>query len=122
MIIEIEEEHAMKIITTLAVSSAVMLLLAGAANATVVLSSLSNPPNKIAYARVVDEKGTTVGAAQRVELDANRRPSKVEFALLGTEKIVALDSSKLSYDEPKNVLTVNLEKGQIVQLAVIPRG
>jgi len=112
----------MKIITTLAVSSAVMLLLAGAANATVVLSSLSNPPNKIAYARVVDEKGTTVGAAQRVELDANRRPSKVEFALLGTEKIVALDSSKLSYDEPKNVLTVNLEKGQIVQLAVIPRG
>jgi hypothetical protein len=117
-----EEEHAMKILTTLAVSSAVMLLLAGAGNATVALGRLANPPDKIAYARVVDDKGITVGAAQRVELDTNGRPSKVEFALLGTEQIVALDSSKFSYDEPKNVLTAELDKRQIVQLPVTPRG
>jgi len=164
----------MKIITTLAVSGAALLLLAGAGNATgqstpqeraeaqqpnleqapmaqqqnagldrdsattsygadtssnggttlapVALNSLTNPPDKIATARVVDDKGFTVGAAQKVELDTSGKPSKVEFALLGTEEIVALDSSMFSYDEPKNVLTAGMDKSQIVQLRVTPRG
>jgi len=112
----------MKIMTTLAVSSAFMLLLAGTGNATVALTSLSNPPDKIAYARVVDDKGITVGAAQKVELGTNGKPSKVEFALLGTEQIVALVSSKFRYDEPRNVLTAELDKSQILQLSVTQRG
>lgn len=55
-------------------------------------------------------------------LDASGKPSKVEFALLGTEQIVALDSAKFSYDEPNNVLTAGLDKSQIVQLPLAPRG
>jgi hypothetical protein len=100
-----------------------MLLLAGAGNATpVALNTLSNPPDKIAFAGVVDDKGITVGATQKIVMDTNDKPSKVEFALLGTEQIVALDSSMFSYDEPKNVLTAGLDKNEIVQLHVTPRG
>jgi hypothetical protein len=44
----------MKTLKTLAVSGAAILLLAGAATSTpVALKSLSNPPNKIATARVL---------------------------------------------------------------------
>ncbi len=113
----------MKLMITLAVTSTAMLLLAGTANAMpVALNSLSNPPAKIANAGVVDDKGIMVGAAQKVVFDTNRKPSEVEFALLGTEQIVALDSSKFSYDESKNLLTAELDKGQIVQLPVAPKG
>jgi hypothetical protein len=113
----------MKTRRTLAVSGAAMLFLVGAASAApMALNSLSNPPDKIATAGVVDDKGTPVGAVQRVEMDANGKPTKVELALLGTEQIVALDSSKFSYDEPNNMLTAGLDKSQIVQLPVVPRG
>ena len=113
----------MKTIRTLTVSAAALIFLVGAASAApMALNSLSKPPDKIAYAGVVDDKGTMVGAVQRIELDANGKPSKVEFALLGTEQIVALDSSKFSYDEPNNVLTAGLDKSQIVQLPIAPRG
>jgi hypothetical protein len=54
--------------------------------------------------------------------DANGKPSQVEIALLGTEQIIALDSSKFSYDEPKNVLVVGLDKSQIVRLPAAPLG
>jgi hypothetical protein len=125
----------MRTVTTIAVSGVALLFLAGAASVSAItpsddgtrlapmaLNSLSAPPDKIAYAGVVDDKGTLVGAVQRIELDANGKPSKVEFALLGTERIVALDSSKFGYDESNNVLTAGLDKSQIAQLPVAPRG
>ena len=84
--------------------------------APIALNSLSSPPDKIATARVVDESGTTVGAVQKVELGASGNPTKVEIALLGSDRIVALNSQQLSYDEANNVVTAALDKSQLVQL------
>lgn len=84
--------------------------------APIALNSLSSPPDKIATARVVDDSGTTVGAVQKVELGANGNPTKVEIALLGSDRIVALDSRQLSYDEANNVVTAALDKSQLAQL------
>jgi hypothetical protein len=84
--------------------------------APIALNSLSSPPDKIATAKVVDDGGTVVGAVQKVDLDANGKPTKVEIALLGSDRIVALDSSSLSYDQSNNVVTAGLDKGQIAQL------
>ncbi len=68
------------------------------------LNSLSNPPAEIATARVVDDKGMTVGAVQKVDIDGGK-PSKVEIALLGSDRIIALEAGQLSYDKSNNVLT-----------------
>jgi hypothetical protein len=84
--------------------------------APIALNSLSSPPDKIATARVVDDSGTTVGAVQKVELGASGNPTKVEIALLGSDRIVALDSRQLSYDETNNVVTAALDKSQLAQL------
>ena len=86
------------------------------------LNSLRNPPDKIAHAMVVDDRGTPVGAAQKVEMDMKGKPIKVDITLLGTEQIIALDSSNLSYDESNNVLTAGLDKSQIVLMPVVPQG
>ena len=95
---------------------------AGPAMAPMALNSLSNPPDKIATARVVDNKGTTIGAVQKVDIQGGK-PSDVQITLLGTQQIVALDAGKLSYDVTNNVLTAALDKSQIVQLpAISPQG
>ena len=86
------------------------------------LNSLPNPPDKIATARVVDDKGTVVGAVQKVEMDQSGKPIRVDIALLGSDQIVALDSARLSYDASNNVVTAALDKSQIAQLAPQPRG
>ncbi len=90
--------------------------------APIALNSLSSPPDKIATARVVDDTGATVGAVQKVELGASGNPTKVEIALLGSERVVALDSMQLSYDETNNVVTAALDKGQLAQLPPAPQG
>ena len=90
--------------------------------APIALNSLSSPPDKIATARVVDDSGTTVGAVQKVELGASGNPTKVEIALLGSDRIVALDSGQLSYDEANNVVTAALDKSQLAQLPAAPQG
>src|SRR3954468_23482641 len=54
------------------------------------LNSLTNPPAQIATAQAVDIRGTPVGAVQKVELDANGKPSQVQIALLGSNRVVAL--------------------------------
>ena len=84
--------------------------------APIALNSLSSPPDKIATARVVDDKGTIVGAVQKVELGAGGKPTQVEIALLGSDRVVALDSRQLSYDEANNVVTAALDKSQLAQL------
>src|SRR5476649_2126759 len=68
------------------------------------LNSMSNPPDKIATARVVDDKGITIGAVQKVDIQGGK-PSDVQIALLGSQQIIALDAGKLSYDVSNNVLT-----------------
>lgn len=107
---------------------ATLMLLAGSAAQTaaapqaeqnlapIALNSLSSPPDKIATARVVDDSGTTVGAVQKVDLGASGNPIRVEIALLGSDRIVALDSRQLSYDEANNVVTAALDKSQLVEL------
>jgi hypothetical protein len=90
--------------------------------APIALNSLSSPPDKIATARVVDDSGTTVGAVQKVELGAGGSPTRVEIALLGSDRVVALDSRQLSYDEANNVVTAALDKSQLAQLPSAPQG
>jgi hypothetical protein len=80
------------------------------------LNSFSNPPDKVATARVVDDKGITIGAVQKVDIDGGK-PTSVEIALLGSNKIISLDARSVSYDEPDNVL---MASG--VTLASTPRG
>jgi hypothetical protein len=84
------------------------------------LNSLSNPPNKVATATVIDDKGTPVGVVKNVETDATGKPSKVNVSILGSQQIIALDSSTLSYDEPHNVLIAALDESQIMQTPVAP--
>ena len=92
------------------------------AASSVALSSLSSPPDKIATAKVVDDKGSIVGAVQKVELDASGKPTNVEIVLLGTTHIIAMDPSHLRYDVANNVMTAEMDKSQIVAMLVKPQG
>jgi hypothetical protein len=70
------------------------------------LSSLTNPPSKIASANVLDASGQTIGAVQRVEVTPQGQPTKVSVALLGKdEKMVVLDAGAVKYDASKNQIT-----------------
>jgi hypothetical protein len=82
------------------------------------LNSFTNPPDKVATARVVDNKGVTIGAVQKVDIDGGKATS-VEVALLGSNRIISIDASSLSYDEPNNVLVAATDGGAI---AASPRG
>ena len=86
------------------------------------LNSLTNPPAKIATARVADQSGTVVGTVQKVELDASGKPLKLDIALMGSDRIVAVDSARLSYDLSNNVVTAALDKQQLAQLPPVPQG
>ncbi len=90
------------------------------------LNSLTNPPAQIATAPVFDIRGTPVGAVQKVELDANGKPSQVQIALLGSNRVVALTPDSLSYDITNNVVTAALDKEQMAALPALtppaPRG
>jgi hypothetical protein len=67
------------------------------------LNSFSNPPDKVATARVVDAKGITIGAVQKVDI-TDGKPTRVEIALLGSNQVISLDAQSVSYDEASNVL------------------
>jgi len=70
------------------------------------LSTITNPPPKIATANVLDSSGKTVGAVQRVEVSAEGRPTRVSIAMLGAkEQIVVLDAASVNYDAHKNEIT-----------------
>jgi len=84
------------------------------------LNSLTNPPEKIATAPVVDVRGTPVGAVRKVEMDANGKPLQVQIALLGSDRIVALKADALSYDLSNNVVTAALDKNQMAALPPVP--
>jgi hypothetical protein len=70
------------------------------------LSSLTNPPSKIASANVLDSSGQTIGAVQRVEVTPQGQPTKVAVALIGKdEKMVVLDAGAVTYDASRNQIT-----------------
>ena len=92
------------------------------ADASVALTSLSNPPNDIATAKVVDDKGSIVGAVQKVELDAAGKPTNVEIALLGTDHIIAMNPQDLRYDTVNNVVIAEMDNSRIVEMPVKPQG
>jgi len=76
------------------------------ATASGTLSSLINPPSKIATANVLDNTGKTIGSVQRVEVSPEGKPTKVAVALTGqTGKVVVLDAAAVSYDAHKNEIT-----------------
>ncbi len=70
------------------------------------LSSITNPPSKIASANVLDANGKTVGAVQKVEVTPDGKPTRVSVAMIGTkEEVVVLDASSVNYDAHKNEIT-----------------
>jgi hypothetical protein len=73
------------------------------------LSSIANPPSKIATANVLDNTGKTVGAVQKIEVSPDGKPTKVSVALIGAkEQTVVLDASAVSYDAHKNEITAQV--------------
>lgn len=70
------------------------------------LSTITNPPAKIATANVLDSSGKTVGAVRRVEVSAEGKPTRVSVAMMGAkEQIVVLDAASVNYDAHKNEIT-----------------
>lgn len=72
------------------------------------LSSITNPPSKVATANVLNANGKTVGVVQRVEVTPEGKPTTVSVAILGTkDQVVVLDASSVNYDGHKNEITAS---------------
>jgi hypothetical protein len=94
----------------------------GSSSGMIALNSLPDPPTTLATARVVDAKGTAVGAVQKVVMDPGGKPVTVDVALLGTGAVVAIDASKFNYDQGRNLLTAALDAREIAQEPRAPQG
>jgi hypothetical protein len=114
-----------------ALPAAALLMLAGSAAADIAppsssgiiaLNSLPDPPTTLATAKVVDVKGTTVGAVQKVVMDTSGIPETVDVALLGSDAVVQVAASKFNYDQGHNVLTAALDASEIAQQPRAPQG
>ena len=79
----------------------------------IALDSLPNPPATLATAKVVDDKGITVGAVQKVVMDPSGKPASVTIALMGTDTVVAMDANGFNYDQGHNVLMAHMDAKQI---------
>ena len=78
------------------------------------LSSISNPPTKIATASVLDSSGKIVGAVQKVEVTPQGQPTKVAVALIGKdEQMIVLDASAVRYDPAKNQIMAQATADQM---------
>lgn len=72
------------------------------------LSSITNPPSKVATANVLNASGKTVGVVQRVEVTPEGKPTTVSVAILGTkDQVVVLDASSVNYDAHTNEITAS---------------
>jgi protein-disulfide isomerase len=77
------------------------------------LSTMSNPPAKIASADVLDAQGRTIGAVQEVEVTPQGQPTAVAVAVLGkTDQILVLDAGKVQYDPATNRIVARQGRGQ----------
>jgi sporulation protein YlmC with PRC-barrel domain len=83
-----------------------------------ILSSLNNPPSKIATANVLDSSGKVVGAVQKVEVNPQGQPTRVSVALIGKdEKMVVLDAGAVRYDVVKNEISADATGDQMKAMA-----
>jgi len=70
------------------------------------LSTIANPPSKIATANVLNASGKTVGAVRKVEVSPEGKPTRVSVAMLGAkEQIVVLNADSVNYDAHRNEIT-----------------
>jgi hypothetical protein len=126
------ESAAMNLVRKLALSGVAILAVAGGAAAQdavpntssgiIALDSLPDPPTTLATAKVLDAKGSVVGAVQKVVMDASGKPQSVDVALLGSGAVVAMDADKFNYDQGHNVLTATLDAKEIAQQPHAPLG
>ena len=73
------------------------------------LSSISNPPGKIATATVLDAGGAPLGAVQKVEVTQTGTPTRVTVALGGDlGKTVTMDASAVRYDADRNAIITQM--------------
>jgi hypothetical protein len=87
----------------LALAAATLFTVPAAAIPSVPLSSIANPPSKVAIANVRDANGKMVGAVQRVDLGPSGAPAEVTIALIGkTDREVVLDAASVTYNPVKN--------------------
>ncbi|OJT95296.1 MAG: hypothetical protein BGN82_08865 [Alphaproteobacteria bacterium 65-7] len=69
------------------------------------LSSISNPPVKIATATVLDAGGAPLGAVQKVEVTETGTPTRVTVALDGDlGRTVTMEASAVRYDAARNAI------------------
>lgn len=77
------------------------------------LSQVTDPPDRVATARVTDADGKVIGAVQKVEL-RDGRPIRIDILLLGSENTVMLDASSVRYDAGANVVATTEGAGQLM--------
>ena len=81
------------------------------------LSTMTNPPSKIANASVLDSSGKVIGAVQRVEVTPQGQPTEVAVALIGQDdRLVVLDAKSVSYDPSRNQIMARASGKQIAAL------
>jgi hypothetical protein len=94
-----------------------------AANATMPLSTVANPPQTLANASVESNSGQAIGAVQKVILDASGKAQTIVVALLGkTSRLVAIAANQLSFDQSRDVVVAQLSADQIQNLPMAPEG
>lgn len=80
------------------------------------LKSLTAVPPALGSATVQSNAGTVVGSVQKILTSADGKPSMVNVALSGNQKIVAISADELNYDASRNVLVATLTAEQIMSL------
>lgn len=82
---------------------------AAPASGPALLSSISNPPAKIATATVLDAGGVPLGEVQKVEVTPTGTPTRVTVALGGDlAKTVTMDASAVQYDAARNAIITQM--------------
>jgi hypothetical protein len=84
-----------------------------AIDGSVPLSQVTDPPDRVATARVTDAHGRVIGAVQKVEL-RDGKPTHLDIALLGSENTVTLDAASVRYDAGTNVVALTEGAGQLM--------
>lgn len=80
------------------------------------LKSLTAIPPALGSATVQSNAGTVVGNVQKVLTSSDGKPSMVNVALSGNQKIVAISADELNYDASRNILVATLTAEQIMSL------
>lgn len=98
---------------TMAGSAAAMIVPGKEIGESVPLNQVSDPPDRVATARVTDLHGKVIGAVQKVEL-RDGKPTHLDIALLSSGNTVTLDAASVRYDAGANVVAVTESAGQLM--------